>query len=59
MPVFFKNRELNNLNFADKALLYVYYAAELIWEGFISCFDKGYWVNADPWDNSSAWKNNK
>ena len=41
----------------------VYNKGYLVWSidkggDISSCFGAGYWVNALPWDNKDAWKNN-
>ena len=57
MAVFYKHKEITSLNFAGKVIAYVYYGAKLVYESIMSCFDKGFWINEQPWANNVGWKN--
>lgn len=59
MAIFYKDKEITSLSFGDKVISYVYYGSKLIWQAFMSCFDKGFWINTDSWNNDAAWSNNK
>lgn len=59
MAIFFKDKEITSLSFGNKVISYVYYGGKLVWEAFRSCFDKGFWVNDQQWNNNTAWRNNK
>lgn len=59
MAIYFKNKEITSLNIGNNVIAYVYYGAKLVWEMILSCFDKGFWLNDQPWNNGGAWKNKK
>ena len=44
---------------AIKAISYVYYGANLVWQAVRSCFGSKFWVNEKPWLNEEGWKNNE
>lgn len=31
---------------------------KLVWQAIRSCFGRGMWVNAKPYNNTDGWKNN-
>lgn len=50
----------NNLSvgyLAGKTLSVIYKGGVMVWEAIRSCFGKGYWINAYPWDNEDKWVN--
>lgn len=58
MAGYFGNREFTAVYFGKKVVTAIYKGAKLVWEAIRSCFGKGYWINAYPWDNEDAWENN-
>jgi hypothetical protein len=56
MAIFYKHKEVTPY-IGDNFISYVYYGTKLIYEAFLSCFDKGFWVNELPWSNTASWKN--
>ena len=41
---------------AIKAISYVYYGANLVWQAVRSCFGSGIWVSEKSWLGDEAWK---
>ena len=56
--IFRDNKELQALYKGNKAILYVYKGARLVWQAISSCFGAGFWRNDYPWKNDDCWKNN-
>lgn len=57
MAIYYKHKEISSLKLSDKVIAYVYYGGKLIWQSIVSCFAKGFWINEQPWSDTSAWKN--
>lgn len=58
MAGFFKDKEFDAVYYGERAIAAIYHGAKLVWEAIRSCFGKGFWVNAYPWNSEDAWKNN-
>lgn len=58
MGIFLKDKEITAVYYGERAIAAVYKGAKLVWEAIRSCFGKGFWVDAYPWDNGDAWQNN-
>lgn len=43
-------------NGAIKAISYVYYGTNLVWQAVRSCFGSGIWVSEKSWLGDEAWK---
>ena len=52
-----KNKEIDSIYWLGREIILQYYGNHLVWEKQNSCFGKGYWVNALPWNNDCGWKN--
>ena len=58
MAIRFENKDIVSVFKENKTVQAIYKGARLVWEAIRSCFGKGYYINAYPWDNEDAWKNN-
>jgi hypothetical protein len=58
-----RNKEVKEIIIKGYRLSKIYNKRYLVWSidsggDISSCFGGGYWVNALPWINNDAWKNN-
>lgn len=57
MSIFYKDKKVIPSNIDNKIIAYIFYGSKLVYESIVSCFAKGFWVNEQPWNNKSEWKN--
>ena len=57
MAGYFNDKELTAVYYGKRAIGAIYKGAVLVWEAIRSCFGKGYWIDAYPWNNEDGWRN--
>lgn len=55
--IIYRNSIASLAAYGKRSIIKVYYGLRLVYESFIGCFTKGYWINKKGWTNNRGWKN--
>ena len=58
MAIFVKNKEIATIASINKFITSIYKGTKIVWEAIKGCFSKGYWLDANQWNDEDAWKDN-
>lgn len=56
--IFKDGKEIVGIYLNGKQIIEIYNNKRLVYQAVRSCFGNGYWINAKPWFNDDAWRNN-
>lgn len=56
--IFKDGKEIVGIYLNGKQIIEIYNNKRLVYQAVRSCFGNGYWINAKPWFNDNAWRNN-